>query len=222
MRLRRRIRRIGRWLRLSPKRAQQAVLFVLVMACGALVLRIAMPPAPVPPAPLPVTNLDLVKTRITKDVTVPRGRWTRIVVHHSATVGGNAARFDEYHRRAHGWDGLAYHFVIGNGNGSGDGEVEIGEHWWKQEWGTHVRGHNEGALGICLVGNFDEMTGDPPRPSVPSERQIEALVTLTQALLDLTGLTAANVVGHSDIIPTDCPGRYFPMQAFRARVAARR
>src|SRR5574342_132619 len=54
---------------------------------------------------------------------VTENQWKYIVIHHSATEKGNAARFDEYHRKKRGWEyGLAYHFVIGNGTLSGDGE----------------------------------------------------------------------------------------------------
>ena len=53
---------------------------------------------------------------------VRRGRWRYIVVHHSETREGNARAFDYYHRHVRGMEnGLAYHFVIGNGTSSGDG-----------------------------------------------------------------------------------------------------
>src|SRR5262249_25565824 len=47
---------------------------------------------------------------------VTRGRWQFIVVHNSGTRQGNAAAFDYYHRHFRRMqNGLAYHFVIGNG-----------------------------------------------------------------------------------------------------------
>ena len=58
---------------------------------------------------------------------VRRGRWRYIVVHNSGTRQGNARAFDYYHRNVrHMVNGLAYHFVVGNGTSSGDGEIEIG------------------------------------------------------------------------------------------------
>ena len=47
---------------------------------------------------------------------VQRGRWQYIVVHNSGTRQGNARVFDYYHRHVRQMrNGLAYHFVIGNG-----------------------------------------------------------------------------------------------------------
>ena len=48
-------------------------------------------------------------------VTVRRSQWQRIVVHHSAIKYGNATKYDATHRRRGMKNGLAYHFVIGNG-----------------------------------------------------------------------------------------------------------
>ncbi|MBN2712959.1 MAG: hypothetical protein JXR97_11105, partial [Planctomycetes bacterium] len=69
-----------------------------------------------------------------------RPDWRYIVIHHSSTASGNAAKFDREHRSGeHPMEnGMAYHFVIGNGNGSEDGLVEVGERWKKQLPGGHV------------------------------------------------------------------------------------
>ncbi len=64
---------------------------------------------------------------------VQKGRWKYIIVHNSGTRQGNAHVFDVYHRRVRKMvNGLAYHFVIGNGSSSGNGEIEIGNRWTKQ------------------------------------------------------------------------------------------
>ena len=68
----------------------------------------------------------------TARISVRTGNWKRIVVHHSAIKYGNAAKYDAAHRQRGMQNGLAYHFVIGNGIDSGDGEVEIGPRWKKQ------------------------------------------------------------------------------------------
>ena len=70
------------------------------------------------------------------DVTIRR-TWKYIVIHHSATDSGSAASFDRSHRKR-GWDGLGYHFVIGNGRGTGDGVVEVGYRWTRQVTGAHA------------------------------------------------------------------------------------
>lgn len=141
-------------------------------------------------------------------------RWRYIVIHHSGTPSGNAAIFHRYHLEDRHWEnGLGYHFVIGNGHGSGDGEVEVGTRWKEQLDGAHVRRLeakpeteplNRQAIGICLVGNFEE--------DLPTERQIESLKGLLNFLIDLTGISEKNIEGHQAFAPTQCPGRYLPVK----------
>ncbi|PYL46749.1 MAG: hypothetical protein DMF40_11190 [Verrucomicrobia bacterium] len=55
---------------------------------------------------------------------VMRRRWQFIVVHNSGTRQGSARIFDYYHRHVRRMkNGLAYHFVIGNGTSTGDGQI---------------------------------------------------------------------------------------------------
>jgi hypothetical protein len=63
-------------------------------------------------------------------------------------------------------NGLAYHFVIGNGTSSGNGEIEVGNRWRRQINGGHVHSDylNNISLGICLVGDFNRGQADP-RPA---------------------------------------------------------
>ncbi|MBA2432615.1 MAG: hypothetical protein H0V56_10975, partial [Chthoniobacterales bacterium] len=64
---------------------------------------------------------------------VQRSRWKFIIVHNSGTRQGNARAFDYYHKRVKRMqNGMAYHFVVGNGRSSGDGEIEIGDRWRRQ------------------------------------------------------------------------------------------
>lgn len=138
-----------------------------------------------------------------------RPNWRWIVVHHSATLSGNAASFDRYHRsEERGMEnGLAYHFVIGNGHGAEDGLVEVGERWRKQLAGGHVKGeeHNQTSIGICMVGNFD-LAG-------PTEKQFASLKGLLNYLVATSGVPVSRVVVHRDMTgqSTDCPGRYLPL-----------
>ncbi|MHC4309638.1 MAG: N-acetylmuramoyl-L-alanine amidase, partial [Planctomycetota bacterium] len=86
-------------------------------------------------------------------------KWEAIIVHHSATSTGNTAIFDKKHREENHWQGIAYDFVIGNGTDSGNGQVEVTFRWRGQLTGAHCKTPNnwgnEKAIGICLVGNFD-------------------------------------------------------------------
>ena len=143
---------------------------------------------------------------------VTKGRWRYIVVHNSGTRQGNAKAFDYYHLHVRGMpNGLAYHFVIGNGSSSGDGEIEIGNRWRRQIQGGHVHSDylNNIALGICLVGDFNN--------SAPTKRQLEALEELIRYLRQRVGKIDRNwaiVKPHREINPprwpTDCPGEKFP------------
>lgn len=141
---------------------------------------------------------------------VRKGRWKYIVVHNSGTREGNARVFNIYHRRVrHMQNGLAYHFVIGDGHGSGDGQVEIGDRWKHQINGGHVASDylNDIALGICLVGDFNR--------DQPTKAQVGALEELVAYLRNRIGKSQgrqAIVHAHKEINPrpTDCPGDHFP------------
>ena len=145
-----------------------------------------------------------------RNAPVARGRWRYIVVHNSGTRQGNARIFDYYHRHTRGMpNGLAYHFVIGNGSSSGDGEIEIGGRWTRQLDGGHVHSDflNSIALGICLVGDFNR--------DQPTKAQIEALQELISYLRQRVGRYDGHVAivkAHKEInpVPTDCPGNLFP------------
>lgn len=141
---------------------------------------------------------------------VKRGRWQYIIVHNSATRQGNARIFNNYHTNVRKMkNGLAYHFVIGNGTSSGDGEIEIGSRWTRQINGGHVASDylNNISIGICFVGDFDR--------DVPTQAQLAALDELVRYLRARVGRSrgrAVAVKGHREINPrpTSCPGRRFP------------
>jgi murein DD-endopeptidase MepM/ murein hydrolase activator NlpD len=134
-----------------------------------------------------------------------RRAWQTIVLHHSAVDRGNAAMYDTAHRRRGMTNGLAYHFVIGNGRGSPDGNIEVGSRWLRQLAGGHVRRDaiNQIAIGICLVGNFEHVT--------PTAPQLDALHSLLAYLQRDFLPRPVSVVGHRDLDRTLCPGRHFPM-----------
>jgi outer membrane biosynthesis protein TonB len=150
---------------------------------------------------------------------VQKARWRYIVVHNSGTRQGNAKAFDYYHKHVRKMqNGLAYHFVIGNGTSSGDGEIEIGNRWTRQINGGHVHSDylNNIALGICLVGDFNR--------DLPTRRELEALEELIRYLRVRVGKIDrqwAIVKPHRQINPprwpTDCPGDRFPYGWFQGR-----
>jgi N-acetyl-anhydromuramyl-L-alanine amidase AmpD len=143
-------------------------------------------------------------------------RWKCIVLHHSASDAGSAARFDEWHR-SKGWDELGYHFVIGNGSGSADGQVEVGPRWAGQKHGAHCKSpgeyHNQHGIGICLVGNFDTHR--------PSPKQIQSLNKLVIFLCGVFDIDPAQIMTHGAVTgETRCPGKNFDVEAVRRAVEA--
>ena len=167
----------------------------------------------VPPPALPVED-GKVYADPSWEVPIAR-EWNHIVVHHSASVTGSAAIFDRAHRER-GWDGLGYHFVIGNGSASGDGEVEVGFRWTRQMQGAHAGNneYNQHGIGICLVGNFEH-------GSLPSAAQMYSLRRLVRYLQVKTGVPTAEVCGHRNVPgkSTECPGN-MDLDAFRASLGS--
>ncbi len=161
-------------------------------------------PAPPPQFPLPP---ELKKTLDT--IPVRNGRWKYIVIHHSATPNGSAQGMENYHRfKRRMENGLAYHFVIGNGKGMPDGQIAIGQRWRNQLNGGHLASEklNTMAIGICLVGNFNQ--------TQPTPAQMRSLTALTTYLMQRTRVGATGVRMHRQINtkPTECPGERFPMK----------
>lgn len=136
----------------------------------------------------PVTNLDgwLVYNAPLKDVL------NTVVVHHSAlppTQGANAIQ--KIHMSDRGFADIGYHFVIDT-----DGIIFEGREISVR--GAHTAGHNTGAVGIVLLGNFENKS--------PSEKQFLSLQRLVRALVSRYGIT--HIAGHKDFqsAKTQCPG----------------
>jgi len=161
------------------------------------------------PAPKVIAAAPLSGPAAWRPRAAPRA-WKWVVIHHSASPAGNMALFDKEHR-AKGWDGIGYHFVIGNGTNSGDGQVEVTSRWPAQKWGAHAKTldnrYNEQGIGICLVGNFDL--------DRPTAAQMESLTKLTAFLMRTYRIPAASVIGHRDTKATECPGRFINVAAVR-------
>jgi hypothetical protein len=142
------------------------------------------------------------------------GNWQAIVIHDSGTPHGNLASLDAAARAAN-LKGLGYQFVIGNGNGMDDGEILVGNRWRDQVPGAHAAGaqadwFNRHSIGICVVGDGNR--------SRPTRAQMESLVRLTTALNRELGIPSNRVYLHSEIAPTDDPGRLFPAASFRSQL----
>jgi hypothetical protein len=151
---------------------------------------------------LTAANIDAIRR-----APVQRARWKFVIVHNSGTRQGSARVFDYYHRHVRRMrNGLAYHFVIGNGTSTRNGQIEIGERWIRQMRGGHVHSDymNNIGLGICLVGDFNR--------DQPTRAQLEACEELIKYLQERCG--KMQVRPHREVNPprwaTDCPGDAFP------------
>ncbi len=139
-----------------------------------------------------------------------KNRWKYIIVHNSGTRQGNARIFDYYHKNTRKMqNGLAYHFVIGNGTSSGDGQIEIGDRWRRQINGGHVASDylNDISLGICFVGDFNQQ-----KPTQAQLDSLDELITYLQKRVGKIKGKPTIVKAHKQINPkpTDCPGDRFP------------
>ena len=136
----------------------------------------------------------------------PARKWRHIVLHHTATSAGSVESIHEAHI-GRGWDGIGYHFLIGNGKGMDDGEIQSTFRWREQMHGAHAKSsnneYNEYGIGICLVGNFQE--------SDPSDAQLASVKRLVSVLKHEYQLTESQVVAHRDVKATACPGKNFPI-----------
>jgi hypothetical protein len=172
------------------------------------------PPAPAPTAK-PQANVAAPSGPAAWKPRVAARHWKWIVIHHSATPAGSMAFFDKEHK-AKGWDGIGYHFVIGNGTDTADGQIEVTPRWPLQKWGAHAKTvdnrFNEHGIGICLVGNFDVER--------PSPKQMQSLSRLVAHLSQTYRISPQNVVGHRDTKPTDCPGRFVNLAPIRHAASA--
>ena len=163
--------------------------------------------------PTPVEDLMPKVRAATARIKIQRDKWQRIVVHHSAIKYGNVEKYDAAHRLRGMQNGLAYHFLIGNGIDADDGEIEIGPRWQKQQPGGHVKNLliNQTAIGICLIGNFEK--------THPSKMQLAAFTQLMDWLQGVALGKKVHFAGHRELKgeQTVCPGKHFPLALMHAR-----
>ncbi len=142
---------------------------------------------------------------------------TRITVHHTAmfsnaiwpvAVGGEIRAIQSIHQGQNGWADIGYHLLVDAGGGVWEGRP-------LRLQGAHEgAGLNRGAIGVCLLGNFDEQ----PLPAA----QEAALVGLLDVLRRQFLLGATAIRTHREVRPdpTECPGLALQQAVDRYRRAA--
>ncbi len=116
----------------------------------------------------------------------------KIVLHHSACIGGNcnAAAYATYHVNSRGWAGIGYHYVIEK-----DGTIKQCNH--DTSISAHCAGQNSNSLGVSLSGDF---TKEPL-----TDTQKLPLIWLLRHLRTQYG--DLELTQHKDFSPTACPGQ---------------
>ena len=139
---------------------------------------------------------------------------THLIIHHSA--GTNTATdwaavvrsIWDFHVNVNGWDDIGYNWLVDpNGvlyEGRGDNRL-----------GAHFCGTNGGTMGVCVMGDFTDIT-----PTVSAVGTLEELLAWKCCDADLdplgngfhasSGLTLNRISGHRDgTCSTACPGNSF-------------
>lgn len=143
-------------------------------------------------------------------------RWGSIVLVHSGSPVGSPSSVEERHRGV-GYDGLGFHFLVGNGAGMSEGQIHVGYRWMEQLDGAQLAGlsgSSKGIIEVCLIGDGDR------RPF--GEEQLRRVAQLVSGLSGRLGIGPENIRLHSDLAETSSPGRYFPRQAFEDLLASMR
>ena len=204
----------------GPRRTQLVLGTFCLAMTGAFAL-LALD-APTPVRGFPLTSITPLSDRpsgndpiFETDRPLERQRWDGIVIHHLGDPFGTPESIHRQHL-SWGYQGLGYHFLIGNGNGLADGEVHVGYRWNDQLPGAHVvgdagRAHNERSIGICLVGNGDTRQF--------SDLQMRHLGRLVQRLQRELQIPREQVVLHREVSQgVNSPGSFFPVGAFESQL----
>lgn len=135
---------------------------------------------------------------------------THIILHHSLTKDSETVSWQairKYHVGELGWSDIGYHFGIELINERyeiicGRPMNAVGAHCYQE-------GMNRKSIGICMVGNFDEIE--------PNVKQMAALKNLLKALMEVAGIPKENIHMHREFAQyKSCPGTKFPFEALIA------
>jgi N-acetylmuramoyl-L-alanine amidase len=134
-----------------------------------------------------------------------------IVIHHTERNNDFPLFVRWRHKYLRGWDDIGYHYLIGNKRPfTRDGKIYSGRS--ESVPGAHARGYNFNSIGICLIGNFNK--------TVPSEKQMNALVSLARQRMAFYRIPVENILGHAELpgAKKSCPGRNIDMSEVRLSI----
>lgn len=135
-----------------------------------------------------------------------------LVVHHTAMSESGRSGPElmralyQYHANSNGWGDVGYNYVIDS-----QGQIYQGKEGGDYVVGGHAYCNNVGTIGIALMGNFenDEPTQDMMQSlkwlldSLAQKYDIDPAKNVT-----FHGVSRPTIVGHGDLLSTECPGYY--------------
>lgn len=122
-----------------------------------------------------------------------------IVLHHTECNGWTVERLHQLHL-GNGWSGIGYHFYVRK-----DGKIYRGRPEYTT--GAHCKGFNTNSLGISFEGCYNSTDRNM------LSAQFQAGLQLIAYLKNKYGIS--RIYGHREVGSSDCPGKYFPLDAFR-------
>ncbi|MGL4452822.1 MAG: N-acetylmuramoyl-L-alanine amidase [Sarcina sp.] len=128
----------------------------------------------------------------------------QLVLHHiEASRENSNIPVEDVHswHLANGWSGIGYHFYINK-----KGEIFRGRP--EEAIGAHAKGFNTGSLGVAVEGRY----GSETMNSV----QKEAVIKLSKYLRQKYDID--DIKGHGELMPTDCPGKNYPLDEIRNKI----
>ena len=133
----------------------------------------------------------------------------KIILHHSATKDGPTVSWGairRYHVQECSWGAIGYHFGI---ELVGDYyETFVGRLPYEQ--GAHTQGQNSQSIGICFVGQFDDI----PVPQL----QWKTGLWLCRYLISEFQISPTEIYGHRSFANKTCPGKLFDVDLFKQQL----
>lgn len=120
---------------------------------------------------------------------------SRLIIHCSATPPSmdiGADTINKWHTDK-GWSAIGYHYVIKR-----DGVIENGRD--VNNIGAHVKGHNTGSIGVCLIGGVDK---NNKAEANFTDAQWETLAIVCKSFKKQ--LNYVTIHGHNEYAAKACP-----------------
>ena len=136
-----------------------------------------------------------------------------VFIHHSLTKDSGSVSWPairNYHVNKLGWREIGYHYgieMINNQNPQTSYyEILVGR--FEGETGAHTKGYNSNSIGICLVGNHDDV------PISPAKWKLTLQLVMNICLR--YKIPSKNVLAHREVASyKSCPGNLFDIEKFR-------